>query len=94
MDRFDQLKPHPLVAVERDSRAAMVSSLSTLLRLLDPVADDEAAEAEPARPKTILEIMAERRATSALDGHEPGRPVPPPIVDFVAADAARLDAAR
>ncbi len=34
-DRFGQLRPHPLLAVERDARAAFLAALRTL-RLLDP----------------------------------------------------------
>jgi len=29
-DRFDQIKPHPLLAAERDARAAFISSMRSL----------------------------------------------------------------
>ena len=38
-DRFDQLKPHPLLATERDARAQMLSSLKALNLDLEPLRD-------------------------------------------------------
>ena len=36
-DRYGQLKPHPLLATERDSRAAMVSAMKALNLDLEPL---------------------------------------------------------
>ena len=36
-DRYGQLKPHPLLSSERDSRAAMVSALKSLNLDLEPL---------------------------------------------------------
>ncbi|MDO8862470.1 P27 family phage terminase small subunit [Haliea sp. E1-2-M8] len=38
-DRFDQLKPHPLLATERDARAQMLSALKALNLDLEPLRD-------------------------------------------------------
>jgi P27 family predicted phage terminase small subunit len=43
-DRFEQLKPHPLLAIERDSRAAMLAALKALNLDLEPLRD------RPGRP--------------------------------------------
>ena len=37
LDRFHQLKPHPLLNVERDARAAMLASLKALQLDLEPL---------------------------------------------------------
>ena len=39
MDRFDQAKPHPLLTVERDARAAMLAALKQLNLDLEPLRD-------------------------------------------------------
>ncbi|WP_373054598.1 P27 family phage terminase small subunit [Thioalkalivibrio sp.] len=38
-DRFDQLKPHPLLSAERDSRAQMLAALKALNLDLEPLRD-------------------------------------------------------
>lgn len=38
-DRFDQDKPHPLLSVERDARAAMLAALKQLNLDLEPLRD-------------------------------------------------------
>ena len=38
-DRFGQLRPHPLLSVERDSRSQMVQSLKALNLDLEPIRD-------------------------------------------------------
>lgn len=38
-DRYGQLKPHPLLAAERDSRAAMLAALKALNLDLEPLRD-------------------------------------------------------
>lgn len=38
-DRFDQLKPHPLLNVERDSRSQMLAALKQLNLDLEPLRD-------------------------------------------------------
>jgi P27 family predicted phage terminase small subunit len=38
-DRFDQLKAHPLLTIERDSRAAMITALKNLNLDLEPLRD-------------------------------------------------------
>ncbi len=43
-DRFDQLKPHPLLATERDSRAQMLFALKALNLDVEPLRDS------PGRP--------------------------------------------
>jgi len=43
-DKFDQTKPHPLLAVERDSRAAFLAGLKALNLDLEPLKD------RPGRP--------------------------------------------
>jgi len=43
-DKFDQTKPHPLLANERDSRAAFLSGLKALNLDLEPLRD------KPGRP--------------------------------------------
>jgi len=43
-DRFDQLKPHPAIAVERDARAQLVAVLRQLNLDLEPL------HAAPGRP--------------------------------------------
>ena len=39
MDRFSQPKPHPLLTVERDARAAMLAALKQLNLDLEPLRD-------------------------------------------------------
>ncbi len=39
LDRFDQLKAHPLCTIERDSRAAMMAALKALNLDLEPLND-------------------------------------------------------
>ena len=39
LDRFDQAKPHPLLATERDARAAMMAALKQLNLDLEPLRD-------------------------------------------------------
>ena len=43
-DKFDQTKPHPLLSVERDSRAAFLAGLKALNLDLEPLKD------RPGRP--------------------------------------------
>lgn len=43
-DRFEQLKPHPLLSVERDSRAQMLAALKSLNLDMEPLRD------KPGRP--------------------------------------------
>ena len=43
-DKFDQTKPHPLLSVERDSRAAFLAGLKALNLDLEPLRD------RPGRP--------------------------------------------
>jgi P27 family predicted phage terminase small subunit len=38
-DRFDQMKPHPMLTVERDARAAMLAALKQLNLDLEPLRD-------------------------------------------------------
>lgn len=38
-DRYDQPKPHPLLAIERDSRAAFLAGLKALNLDLEPIKD-------------------------------------------------------
>ena len=38
-DKFDQVKPHPLLSCERDSRAAFLSGLKALNLDLEPLRD-------------------------------------------------------
>lgn len=47
VDRFDQVKSHPLLAIERDSRAAMLAALKALNLDLEPLRD------KPGRPGGI-----------------------------------------
>lgn len=46
-DRFDQPKPHPLLSVERDSRAQMLAALKQLNLDLEPLRDG------PGRPAGV-----------------------------------------
>ncbi len=46
-DRFDQVKTHPLVAVERDSRAQMLAALRQLNLDIEPLRD------RPGRPPGV-----------------------------------------
>jgi phage terminase small subunit len=39
LDRFGQLKPHPLLPIERDARAAMMAALKQLNLDLEPLRD-------------------------------------------------------
>lgn len=39
MDRFEQPKPHPMLTVERDARAAMLAALKQLNLDLEPLRD-------------------------------------------------------
>jgi P27 family predicted phage terminase small subunit len=39
LDRFDQVKPHPMLTVERDARAQLVQSLKALNLDLEPLRD-------------------------------------------------------
>lgn len=39
MDRFDQAKPHPLLATERDARAQMLAALKALNLDIEPLRD-------------------------------------------------------
>jgi len=39
LDKFEQVKPHPLLACERDSRAAFLSGLKALNLDLEPLRD-------------------------------------------------------
>jgi len=48
-DRFDQVKPHPLLAVERDCRLSFVRCV----RELALEVDDEPAEARPPRIRAV-----------------------------------------
>lgn len=43
-DRFEQLKPHPLLATERDARAQMLAALKALNLDIEPLRD------RPGRP--------------------------------------------
>lgn len=45
-DKFGQLKPHPLLSAERDSRAAMLNALKQLNLDLEPLKD----VGRPSRP--------------------------------------------
>ncbi len=38
-DRFDQLRAHPMITVERDARAAMLTALKALNLDLEPLRD-------------------------------------------------------
>ena len=44
LDKFEQIKPHPLLTVERDSRAAFLAGLKALNLDLEPLRD------KPGRP--------------------------------------------